>query len=50
MNLQRLGHDLEAIAPSGSIADLDEKMCLYKWNPTQRTALKLPLRIVGAIA
>jgi hypothetical protein len=50
LSLSRLGCDLEAIAASGSVADLDEKMKLYKWTSAQRFALKHALSVVGALA
>jgi hypothetical protein len=50
MSLSRLGCDIEAIAASGSVADLDEKMKQYKWTPARRLALKTCLGIVSAIA
>jgi hypothetical protein len=48
-SLRALGGDLESIAQSGTVADLDEKMRQFKWDPTRKTALKVALAAIGAI-
>ena len=48
--LQALGHDLEAVARSGSIADLDAKMRERKWAALRCTGLKVALARIGAVA
>jgi hypothetical protein len=47
--LRRLGFEIEAIAASGSIAELDRVMAEKKWTSTERISLKHSLAIVGAI-
>jgi hypothetical protein len=49
IGLRRLGMEIEQIAASGSIADLDHAMAERKWTPLQRFALKGNLAAVGAI-
>jgi hypothetical protein len=48
--LQSLGYDLEAVAGSGSIADIEAKMRERKWDATRCTGLKVALARIGAIA
>jgi hypothetical protein len=49
MGLRRLGLEIEAIAASGSIQDLDRAMDTAKWSQNQRFALKTHLAAVGAL-
>jgi hypothetical protein len=48
-SLRALGADLESIAQSGTVADLDEKMRDLKWTTTRRLAMKVALAAIGAI-
>jgi hypothetical protein len=47
--LKRLGTEIDAIAASGDISPLEEKIKALKWSSLQRTELKLMLGIIGAI-
>jgi hypothetical protein len=47
--LEKLGFEIEQIAASGSIADLDAKMREHKWSSTRKVALKNSLAIIGAV-
>jgi hypothetical protein len=48
--LQRLGMDIDAIAASGSVAEIDAAMTKMKWSTNERMLLKGNLATVGAIA
>jgi hypothetical protein len=47
--LRRLGMEIDAVAASGNVADIDEAMTEKKWTNTERISLKHSLAIVGAI-
>jgi hypothetical protein len=47
--LRRLGFEIEQIAASGNVAELDRVMADKKWTTTERISLKHSLAIVGAI-
>jgi hypothetical protein len=48
--LERLGFSLDAIAASGSFADIETKMRGHKWDALRRTGLKTALARIGCIA
>ena len=48
--LQALGFAVDAIASSGSIADVEEKMREHKWTTVQQIGLKTALARIGAIS
>jgi hypothetical protein len=50
LSLRALGADIEAIAASGSLGDIDQRMKDLKWTTTRRMALKHSLSVVGAIS
>jgi hypothetical protein len=47
--LQRLGFEIEQIAASGNVAELDRKMSDMKWTSLERVTLKTNLATCGAI-
>jgi hypothetical protein len=49
VGLRRLGMEIEQIAASGSVADLDKAMRERKWKDFERFGLKAKLAAVGAI-
>ena len=48
--LAKLGYALDAVAGTGSIADVEAKMREHKWTSIQQIGLKTALARIGAIS